>query len=69
SCGLGIKLGEKSMLSSSKVYRCKNGMEITTGVSVNNVKIEDIQEVGINNKGLGFNLMMNLSVDNCGYCG
>lgn len=69
SCGLGIKLGEKSMLSSSKIYRCKNGMEITTGVSVNNVKIEEIQEVGINNKGLGFNLIMNLSVDNCGYCG
>ncbi|NJJ34284.1 hypothetical protein GSQ51_01015 [Clostridioides difficile] len=69
SCGLGIKLGEKVMLSSSKIYRCKNGMEITTGVSVNNVKIEDIQEIGINNKGLGFNLMMNLSVDNCGYCG
>lgn len=69
SCGLGIKLGEKSMLSSSKVYRCKNGMEITTGVSLNNVKIEDIQEVGINNKGLGFNLMMNLAVDKCGYCG
>lgn len=69
SCGLGIKLGEKSMLSSSKIYRCKNGMEITTGANVNNVKIEDIQEIGIDNKGLGFNLMMNISVDNCGYCG
>ncbi len=69
SCGLGIKLGEKSMLSSSKIHKCKNGMEITTGVSLNNVKIEDIQEVGINNKGLGFNLMMNLAVDKCGYCG
>ncbi|MCC0645522.1 MULTISPECIES: glycoside hydrolase family 55 protein [unclassified Clostridioides] len=69
SCGLGIKLGEKSMLSSSKIHKCKNGMEITTGVSLNNVKIEDIQEVGINNKGLGFNLMINLAVDKCGYCG
>ncbi|MCC0702727.1 glycoside hydrolase family 55 protein [Clostridioides sp. ES-S-0049-02] len=69
SCGLGIKLGEKSMLSSSKIYGCKKGMEITTGVSLNNIRIEDIQEVGIDNKGLGFNLIMNLAVDKCGYCG
>ncbi|UWD49634.1 glycoside hydrolase family 55 protein [Clostridioides difficile] len=69
SCGTGIKLGEKSMLSSSKIYNCENGMEITTGVSLNNIRIEEIQEVGINNKGLGFNLIMNLAVDKCGYCG
>ncbi|MEC3793209.1 glycoside hydrolase family 55 protein, partial [Clostridioides difficile] len=69
SCGLGMRLGEKSMLSSSKIYECKNGMEITTGVSLNNVRIEEIKEIGINNKGFGFNLIMNLMVDQCGYCG
>ncbi|EGT5081399.1 TPA: glycoside hydrolase family 55 protein [Clostridioides difficile] len=69
SCGLGMRLGEKSMLSSSKIYECKNGMEITTGVSLNNVRIEEIREIGINNKGFGFNLIMNLMVDQCGYCG
>ena len=57
------------MLSSSKIYECKNGMEITTGVSLNNVRIEEIKEIGINNKGFGFNLIMNLMVDQCGYCG
>lgn len=44
-------------------------MEITTGVSLNNVRIEEIKEIGINNKGFGFNLIMNLMVDQCGYCG
>ncbi|HGM3508696.1 TPA: glycoside hydrolase family 55 protein [Clostridioides difficile] len=69
SCGLGMKIGDKSMLSSSEIYECKNGMEITTGVSLNNVRIEEIREIGINNKGFGFNLIMNLIVDKCGYCG
>lgn len=62
-CGFGMRFGEKLMFFSSKIYECKNGMEIIIGVSLNNVRIEEIKEIGINNKGFGFNLIMNFMVD------
>lgn len=69
TCGLGLQADTNTLLSSIKVRRCKNGMDITTGVNLYNVRIGEIQEVGINNTGKGMNLIQNLLVDQCGYCG
>lgn len=69
TCGLGIQAGADVILTDSRVSRCKNGLEIATGVNLNNVRVEKIQEVGINNIGTGSNLIMNLLVDQCGCCG
>lgn len=75
SCGLGIDTGNDVIISNSRISKCKNGMRIRTGSSINNVRIEKIQEVGlISNqleglKGYGSYKINNITIDQCGHCG
>lgn len=69
TCGLGIDMGIDTILSNSKVWGCKNGMQITSGASISNVRVEEIQEIGVINVGGGSNKITNITIDQCGFCG
>ncbi|MDI0267414.1 glycoside hydrolase family 55 protein [Clostridioides difficile] len=75
SCGLGVDAGIDAIISNSRIYKCKNGMRIMTGTSINNVNIEKIQEVGLessqieNLEGYGSYKINNITIDQCGHCG
>ncbi|MCC0723338.1 MULTISPECIES: glycoside hydrolase family 55 protein [unclassified Clostridioides] len=69
SCGLGIDTGNDIIISNSRIYECQKGMEIKVGASLNNIKIEKIQEVGLRSKGGGSYKINNITIDQCGHCG
>lgn len=69
SCGLGIDTGNDIIISNSRIYKCQKGMEIKVGASLNNIKIEKIQEVGLRSKGGGSYKINNITIDQCGHCG
>ncbi|HGM3509225.1 TPA: glycoside hydrolase family 55 protein [Clostridioides difficile] len=75
SCGLGVDTGIDVIISNSKISKCKNGMRIMTGTSINNVRIEKIQEVGLissqvdNLEAFGSYKIDNITIDQCGHCG
>ncbi|MBY2475566.1 glycoside hydrolase family 55 protein [Clostridioides difficile] len=75
SCGLGIDTGTDVIISNSRISKCKNRMRMRTGTSINNVKIEKIQEVGLessqieNLEGYGCYKINNITIDQCGHCG
>ncbi|UWD49636.1 glycoside hydrolase family 55 protein [Clostridioides difficile] len=69
SCGLGIDTGNDIIISNSRISECKNGMQIKVGASLNNIKIEKIQEVGLRSKGGGSYKINNITIDQCGHCG
>ena len=69
SCGLGIDTGIDTIISNSRISKCQ------TGTSINNVRIEKIQKVGLISsqvkgyEGYGSYKINNITIDQCGYCG
>lgn len=75
TCGLGIDTGIDAIISNSRISECGDGMRIMTGTSINNVRIEKIQKVGLRSsqngklEGFGSYKINNITIDQCGQCG
>ena len=67
SCGLGLKSGIDSIVTNSKMWGCSDSAYIKVGTSLNNIRAEEVEKVGIKTEGsTKFN---NVTIDQCGYCG
>ena len=68
NCGIGIASQSDVIISNCRVIYCRNGISLGKSNSLNNIKVEKIQRVGIAcNTGGG--RLMSIMIDECGHCG
>lgn len=70
SCDIGIQIGIDSFLSDSKVWGSgEKGIDIQTGASISNARVEECSKYGIYISGSGHIKIYNVIIDQCGYNG
>lgn len=70
SCDIGIKMRADSFLLDSKVWGSGEiGVDLQTGASISNVRVEECSKYGIYISGVGANKIYNITIDQCGYNG